>query len=403
MADETTQLAEELKAVITEARQLNEKAAKREADGNSAVLLKESVDKALAEGTRIATEVEKLEAKFLASSTRQVITDPTEARLSAVRGESVMVGQYFKTGKLSDDYSNVIKLAMATDNSSGHQVIMPPTMGTGILQRLRDASTMEQVCDVELIDGVTWERLKQIVGTGAGRTSERGARAATTMPTFGKDRIDTGSYYTEPAMSQELIYMVKDFDLGAYVMDDGNMAMQDLAEADYMTGTGVGGYPLGVLANTTLQAASVHSGSASGLGTSFDPILNMTAGVHETMLQNSRWMLRRATEVSISLLKGGDGKYLWQPSIAAGVPNTIFGYPVNYNGFMPLISDYATNPYPVIFGNFKEGYKIIISRFMLLIRDEVTSKGNVIMYKEIKKGGDVRRTEAFSLLKIATP
>lgn len=396
--DELKQLSEDLAKGIADVRAIGETMDRRLSDGLSNVVKKDELEKALADSKRLADQVEEVERKFLAQSARQIVTDPAAARGSRLAQERESLGQCLLGATPAQEMYRT--LGMATDNSTGHFIIMPPTMADGILEILRDFSAFEQVADVETIPGVTWERLKQTGGGSARRGSERGTRTETGTPTFGKDVIETGQYEAYPALTQQQLALTTAVDLASFVERDQDFEIQELVEADYISGTGVGGYPKGLTANATLQAAAQVTGSANSLGTSYDPLRKMTGDVHENFLPNARWMMKRSTEVLLSLLKDGDGKYLWQESIAQGQPNTLFGYPISYNAYMPAVSAYATNPYCVAFGDFRQ-YKVIRSRFMLMIRDEITSKGNVLFYKEIHKGGDIRRTQAFSLLKIA--
>ena len=67
-------------------------------------------------------------------------------------------------------------------------------------------------------------------------------------------------------------------------------------------------------------------------------------------------------------LKDTTNQYLWQPSMQAGVPDSLFGYPVEINSDMPAMT---TGLKPVAFGDFYEGYLIRDVRgFQLLRMDE---------------------------------
>jgi HK97 family phage major capsid protein len=184
--------------------------------------------------------------------------------------------------------------------------------------------------------------------------------------------------------------------LVALVNRDASEEIRELVEDDYLNGTGVG-RPFGLLANATLQAAAIHSGHASTIPTA-DPLLRMIYGVNERFLPNARWMMRRATELSLMLLKDGTGRYVWQPSMQAAVPNALFGYPISYNGFMPAV---GASAFPVAFGDFRQLYQIVANTLVMSLRDEITAPGYVKLYTEIQKGGDVRRTDAGILLEVA--
>ena len=44
------------------------------------------------------------------------------------------------------------------------------------------------------------------------------------------------------------------------------------------------------------------------------------------------WVLNGSTVKALRKLKDGNGNYIWQPSVAAGVPDTILNRPYDSNG-----------------------------------------------------------------------
>jgi HK97 family phage major capsid protein len=58
-------------------------------------------------------------------------------------------------------------------------------------------------------------------------------------------------------------------------------------------------------------------------------------------------------------VKDADGRYLWEPSLTAGVPSTLFGYPVVTDAFVPTV---GTGKKSVAFGNFNRGFAVRMVR-----------------------------------------
>src|SRR3546814_5452332 len=71
--------------------------------------------------------------------------------------------------------------------------------------------------------------------------------------------------------------------------------------------------------------------------------------------QGAVWVMNSATLALIRKMKTTDGAFIWQPSLAAGQPATLLGYPVVEAEDMP---DVAANSLSVAFGNFRQGYLI---------------------------------------------
>jgi len=82
----------------------------------------------------------------------------------------------------------------------------------------------------------------------------------------------------------------------------------------------------------------------------------------------ARFMTSDTVIATVRKLKDSAGQYLWQPSLQAGVPDSLFGYPVEVNQDMPAAT---AGLKPVAFGDFNEGYLIRDVRgFQLLRMDE---------------------------------
>ncbi|MFP3468404.1 phage major capsid protein, partial [Leifsonia sp. SIMBA_070] len=65
------------------------------------------------------------------------------------------------------------------------------------------------------------------------------------------------------------------------------------------------------------------------------------------------FVMNSSTLARIRKMKSDDGAFLWQPSLAAGQPATLLGYPVVEAEDMP---DIAANSLSIAFGNFRAGY-----------------------------------------------
>lgn len=69
----------------------------------------------------------------------------------------------------------------------------------------------------------------------------------------------------------------------------------------------------------------------------------------------AKWMMGDTALAAIRKLKDGQGQYLLQPSVQAGVPDQLLGYGIEINPDMPAP---AAGTKPVLFGNFRAGYVV---------------------------------------------
>jgi len=332
MTTEMTLLVDDLRQVVAEARQINKKIEHSRAErGAEHALAGEQLTRALTELAATQEKIADLETRLNAPRAVDEATD-TDAPLHAGR----RAAEHYIRGTLTrDDLPHLAiatradgevirrdeQRALSVDGSTGHYVVLPPAMSDQLLDLIRVESAMEQVCSVETIDSDTWEQVKVTGGALAGRVSERGVRGATSEPQFGKLAIPLYGYYAYPTLTQKQIYLSR-FDIVSFLNTEVRYALQTLMEEDYLTGDGAG-KPVGLLSAPGIS--EVHSGHASTLP-SADPLLKMIYSLDQRFLPNARFMMRRATELSLMLLKDGQNRYIWQPSMAGSAPNTVFGY-----------------------------------------------------------------------------
>ena len=101
---------------------------------------------------------------------------------------------------------------------------------------------------------------------------------------------------------------------------------------------------------------------------------------------------------AIRKFKDGQGNYLWQPGLQAGVAGMLLGYPVRTDDYMP---DVASGSLSIAFGDFKRAYLIYRRRGMRIIRDNITNKGFTSFWVTERFGGGVQNFEAVKLMKFS--
>ena len=89
---------------------------------------------------------------------------------------------------------------------------------------------------------------------------------------------------------------------------------------------------------------------------------------------------------------------MWTPSLTAGQPATLLGYPVVEADDMP---DIAANSLSIAFGDFRSGYLIAERGETAILRDPYSNKPFVHFYATKRVGGMVSNSEAIKLMKFA--
>jgi HK97 family phage major capsid protein len=182
---------------------------------------------------------------------------------------------------------------------------------------------------------------------------------------------------------------------------------EDIAKAEddaFVIGDGVL-KPEGILSNKKVQARAKNSKVAAALtdanNNGLDVLIDALYSLKKTYRRNGVWAFNSLTEATVRKIKDTTGQYLWQPPVQAGAPATLHGYRIINPEGMP---DIAANSFPILFGDFRRGYKIRDRKGMsvqrLMERYAEYRMTGFLVTKRV--GGQVQMDEAFVPIKIST-
>lgn len=218
----------------------------------------------------------------------------------------------------------------------------------------------------------------------------------------------SGELYANPAASQQMLDDAM-FDVEAWLADE---IAREFARAEgkaFVSGTGVD-QPLGFLAspNATTADGTRAMGTLQTIGTGVsaafpatnpaDKLIDLVQSLRSPYRQGAVFVMNSSTASAIRKFKTADGAFLFQPSLQAGTPATLLGYPLIEADDMP---DVAANSLSIAFGNFKAGYVIAERNATTILRDPFTHKPYVHFYATKRIGGQVTNSESIKLLKFA--
>lgn len=294
----------------------------------------------------------------------------------------------------------------ASGGAGGYAV--PREIDEMIEVALKAISPIRAVANVVRTGSAGYRKLVTTGGFVSGWASETGARAETATPTFQEIAPPSGDLYANPSATQAMLDDVQ-FDVEGWLA--GEIA-QEFARAEgaaFVNGDGTNkpkgflkyattGEVDGVRAFGTLQY--VASGQAGGFPTTSpqDKLIDLVQALKAPYRQGAAFVMNSATLARIRKFKTSDGAFLWQPSLAAGQPATLLGYPVIEAEDMP---DIAADSLSIAFGNFQHGYVIAERNETSILRDPFTNKPFVQFYAVKRIGGAVTNSEAIKLMKFA--
>jgi len=319
-----------------------------------------------------------------------------------IRPEDVNVDEYKNYAEAFDIYArrdlagvDAKSMLVGSDPSGGYFVT--PSRSSRILSVVYESSPMRELATIETISTDSLELPIDEDEADAGWVGEVSARTETGTPRTGVQLIPVHEIYAKPKATQK---MLEDgsIDVGAWLERKVGEKFGRVEATSFFAGDGVK-KSRGILtygAGTGRgKIEQLNSGAATEI--TFDSLIKMTGALKEPYHPGALWLMRRATEVAVMLLKDLNGQYLWRPSLEAGKPSTLLGYGVRHAADMPTV---AANALAVAFGNFKQGYTIVDRLGISVLRDPYSAKPFVEFYSRKRVGGDVTNFEAFKLMKV---
>jgi len=311
-------------------------------------------------------------------------------------------------GDLERLSSDERKALSAGSDPDGGYLLPTPTAGR-IVARIYEASVMRQLATVQSISTDSMEGIVDNGEAGGGWVSETGTRSETATPQVGKWRIEAHEMYAEPRVTQKLLDDAA-VDVEAWLAGKIGDKFARIEGSAFWNGSGVG-QPRGLATYITAATADdsrtwgqiehvVTGANGAFHTTKADPLQDLLGAFRDQYLQGAQWVMRREVRTLIRKLKEATSdRYLWEPSLQAGQPDRLLGYPARTDQFMPAL---ATGSLSLAFGDFREAYTIVDRIGIRTLRDPFTAKPYVKFYSTKRVGGGCVNFEAVKFLKFST-
>lgn len=301
-----------------------------------------------------------------------------------------------------------IKAMLSGIDTTGGLLVVPPFLEASILKFLNENVALYNLAAKTTISGPVYRRDARTSDAGASWEGESDNWPETATPAYGQVEINVHKLIAYPTISRDLLEDSR-INMEAEIMDFTRDAFSKKVSLAMVEGSGVR-QPKGLLSYPTVAEAKVANnwgkigfvttGAASALATDnpADCLFDLQ-GILKTGYGNkASWLMNRATGTTLRKLKNGEGDYLWQPSLTAGMPPMLLGSPVHFDANMPSI---AANAFPVAYGDFNAAMLVVNRRGMTVIRDLTSKPGHVKFLIDMRLGAGIRNFEAVKLLKVS--
>ena len=254
----------------------------------------------------------------------------------------------------------LIQAAQSTTGSAGGFMI-PQAFSDRLEIALKFYSGMLQNADVietESGAAMPWPTVND--------TAQKGAILAenATIPaqdvTFASVTLDAYMYTSKLiAVSWQLMQDAA-FSVENLIADIAGERLGRIWNEHFTTGTG-SSQPNGVVTASTQGKVGTTGQTGSVI---YDDLIDLIYSVDKAYRQQAKFMMNDASVKIIRKLKDANNLPLWQPSVQAGEPDSILGYPLVVNNDVATM---AANAKSILFGDLKK-YKIRRVRGMGLLR-----------------------------------
>ena len=282
--------------------------------------------------------------------------------------------------------------------------LVPVEWDRTITDRLVLVSPMRQLAFVQPVSGGGLTKLFNMGGTASGWVGEAAPRPQSGTGTFASLGFGWGEIYANPAATQQILDDSA-INLESWLAGEVETEFSKQEGLAFVSGDGAN-KPFGILSYVTGGANSakhplgaikaVNSGAAAAI--TADGLIDLIYDLPSAFTGNARFSMNRKTQGTIRKLKDGQGNYLWQPSLIAGQPATLAGFPITE---VPDMPDVVANAISILFGDFKRTYTVFDRVGVRVLRDPYTAKPHVLFYTTKRVGGGVHNPEPMRALKIA--
>jgi len=352
--------------------------------------------------TRIEADLDKLQEAVEKVNLSAVLGDGHDSTKPRDPEYSQEFQAYFKGGSPSAKLEELRAAATKTDGEGGY--LAPIEWDRTISKKTKVISPMRQNSSVITISGAGFKKVYSDGVVGSGWVGETAARPQTTTPGLTSLGFTMGEIYANPAASQGLIDDAE-INIEEWLGDEVSVEFDRQEGIAFLSGDG-SNKPDGVLTYVTGAAnAAKHpygdilalvSGAAAAVTS--DALFDLQADLPAEFVPNAKFFMNRGSQAAFRKLKTTDGAYLWQPSLALGVPPTLAGEPVVD---MPGMPNVAAGNIAALYGDMVETYQVIDRTGVRVLRDPYTAKPFVLFYTTKRVGGGVKNPTAMRALRIA--
>lgn len=331
--------------------------------------------------------------KDLAKPTTQALTNepvtfneeekPMRARKSYMNAAIKALRSNFR------DISNELKVGV--DESGGY--LVPEEMDKEILKSLEEENIMRKLATSVQTSGL--HKINIAVTRPTALWVEEGGQLNFGDGKFAQVALDAHKLHVGIKVTDELL-ADSAFDLEGYIVEEFVRALSNAEEDAFLNGDG-NHKPTGIFNSTKGGELGVTTKAQT---ITADELIQLVYSLDRPYRKNAAFILNDSTVAQIRTFKDQNGVYMWQPSLQAGEPDRLLGFPAYTSAFAP---EAKKGNFAIAFGDFSY-YKIGDRGYRAFqdLKELFAGQGMTGFLAKERVDGVLVLREAVKLLKIGT-
>ena len=227
---------------------------------------------------------------------------------------------------LRTNFSNVAIDGMneSTDSEGGY--LVPTEYDRRLIDVLNEANVVRSMATVIRTSGE--RKINIAANKPAAAWLDEGEALTFGEATFSQITLDAFKLAVAIKVTEELLYDSV-IDLESYIIKAFGDALANAEEDAFLNGDG-SGKPTGIFDTTN---GGHYNTAANSLKT--DNVIDLVYALKRPYRARAQFLMKDSTVAALRKLKDATGNYLWQPSMIAGEPDRILGYPVKTSAYAP--------------------------------------------------------------------
>lgn len=243
---------------------------------------------------------------------------------------------------------------VGTGAAGGYTV--PPAFRNALIEQMTYVAAMRQYAEVIRTDSganMPWPTADDTAQEGV--ILAENTAAAEQDVTFGTNSLDAYMYTSKLVRVSIQLLQDSGFNLEGWLAGALGRRIGRIQNRHYTIGTGTA-QPDGLFVSATVGKTGTTGQTTTII---YDDLVDLVESIDPAYIEqggeNVGFMGSQAIRKVVRKLKDSQNRPLWEPSIQAGVPNYLMGYPFRINNYVPTP---AANAKSLGFGNIREAYVI---------------------------------------------